>query len=89
LQMAGDEKQDDSTPPAAAESKEEEQKKETPGAFNLKKNVDSTTKGGKAGFNQFDPVLAVTGFVSRRFGLVGGLAVVAILASTEGASAYI
>ena len=37
-----------------------------------------------AGFNQFDPVLSVTSFVSRRFGLVGGLAVVAILASTEG-----
>merc|ERR1719199_787933 len=37
-----------------------------------------------AGFNQFDPVLSVTSFVSRRFGLVGGLAVVALLASTEG-----
>jgi len=37
-----------------------------------------------AGFNQFDPVLSLTSFVSRRFGLVGGLAVVALLASTEG-----
>ena len=34
--------------------------------------------------NQFDPVLSVTTFVSRRFGLAGGLAVVALLASTEG-----
>ena len=36
------------------------------------------------GSNQFDPVLSVTSFVSRRFGLAGGLAVVALLASTEG-----
>ena len=32
-----------------------------------------------AGFNQFDPVLSATSFFSRRFGLVGGLAVVALL----------
>lgn len=37
-----------------------------------------------AGFNQFDPVLFVTSNISRRFGLVGGLGVVALLASTEG-----
>jgi hypothetical protein len=28
-------------------------------------------------------VLSTTGFISRRFGLVGGLAVVALLAATE------
>ncbi len=39
---------------------------------------------GVGGSNQFDPVLTVTSFISRRFGLAGGLAVVALLASTEG-----
>lgn len=36
------------------------------------------------GFNQFDPVLTATGFLSRRFGIVGGLAVFAALALVEG-----
>mmetsp|Transcript_20998 Transcript_20998/g.27138 ORF Transcript_20998/g.27138 Transcript_20998/m.27138 type:complete len:257 (+) Transcript_20998:144-914(+) len=43
--------------------------------------------GGKdygAGFNQFDPVLSTTGFLSRRFGILGGLAVFAGLAFVEG-----
>ena len=40
----------------------------------------SKQEGGGAGFNQFDPVLTVTGFISRRFGLVGGLAIVGGLA---------
>jgi len=48
--------------------------------FDLKKTQD---KSG-AGFNQFDPVLSLSGFVSRRFGLAGGLAVVGLLAATEG-----
>jgi hypothetical protein len=51
---------------------------EKPGQYAVKLD-----KSG-AGFNQFDPVLSATSFVSRRFGLVGGLAVVALLASTEG-----
>ena len=33
---------------------------------------------------QFDPVLTATQFVSRRFGLAGGLAIVGLLAATEG-----
>jgi len=41
-------------------------------------------EGGGAGFNQFDPVLTATGFISRRFGLVGGLGLVALLAAVEG-----
>ena len=41
-------------------------------------------EGGGAGFNQFDPVLSATGFISRRFGLVGGLGLVALLAAVEG-----
>jgi len=48
--------------------------------FDLKKGQDASGPG----FNQFDPVLSVTQFVSRRFGLVGGLAVVGLLAATEG-----
>ena len=36
------------------------------------------------GFNQFDPVLSATGFLSRRFGILGGLAVFAGLAFVEG-----
>ena len=52
----------------------------TSNRFDLSKTQD---KSG-AGFNQFDPVLSLSGFVSRRFGLAGGLAVVALLAATEG-----
>ena len=37
-----------------------------------------------AGFNQFDPVLSTTGFLSRRFGILGGLAIFAGLALVEG-----
>jgi FKBP-type peptidyl-prolyl cis-trans isomerase len=33
---------------------------------------------------QFDPVLKATGFLSRRFGILGGLAIFAALAAVEG-----
>ena len=36
------------------------------------------------GFNQFDPVLSATGFMSRRFRIFGGLAIFAGLALVEG-----
>ena len=52
------------------------------GRYDVSKLVGSADNG--AGFNQFDPVLKVTGFLSRRFGLVGGLALVAALAAVEG-----
>jgi hypothetical protein len=39
---------------------------------------------GAGGFNQFDPVLTTTGFLSRRFGIFGGLAIFAGLALVEG-----
>jgi hypothetical protein len=55
--------------------------------FDLKSQAKAAAKTG-AGFNQFDPVLSATSFISRRFGLVGGLAVVALLASTEGIRVY-
>jgi hypothetical protein len=52
------------------------------GRYDVSKLVGSADDG--AGFNQFDPVLKVTGFVSRRFGIFGGLALVAALAAVEG-----
>lgn len=54
-----------------------------PQKMDLKSATAEQRKEG-VGFNQFDPVLSVTGFISRRFGLAGGLAVVALLAATEG-----
>ena len=53
---------------------------DTPQKFDLQSTLD--TSG--AGFNQFDPVLSASGFLSRRFGIAGGLGLVAILAATEG-----
>jgi len=53
------------------------------GKFDLKAKAKEESKKG-AGFNQFDPVLSATTFVSRRFGLAGGLGLVALLAATEG-----
>jgi len=37
-----------------------------------------------AGFNQFDPVLKATGFLSRRFGILGGLSIFAALVFVVG-----
>lgn len=51
-----------------------------PAQFDLKGAQD---KSG-AGFNQFDPVLSLSGFLSRRFGIAGGLVLVGLLAATEG-----
>ena len=48
------------------------------------RNEDGSLQGGGAGFNQFDPILFLSGLISRRFGIVGGLTVVALVASTEG-----
>lgn len=53
--------------------------------YDVSKLQGDRLAGGGAGFNQFDPILTLSGFISRRFGIVGGLAVVALLASTEGA----
>lgn len=55
-----------------------------PQMYDLKK---TQSKSG-AGFNQFDPVLTLTTFLSRRFGLVGGLAIFAGLAATEGSEIF-
>lgn len=55
-------------------------------AYDLGQVNNKQGAGGGAGFNVglVDPIAAATGFVSRRFGLAGGLAVVALLAATEG-----
>jgi hypothetical protein len=52
-------------------------------AFNLRDKAKEDSQKG-VGFNQFDPVLTVTTFISRRFGLAGGLIAVGLLAATEG-----
>jgi hypothetical protein len=52
------------------------------GRYDVTKLVGSAEDG--AGFNQFDPVLKATGFLSRRFGIIGGLAIFAALAAVEG-----
>jgi hypothetical protein len=52
--------------------------------YDVSKLVGGSTEDGSGGFNQFDPVLSATGFLSRRFGILGGLAIFAALALVEG-----
>ena len=52
------------------------------GRYDVTKLVGASDDG--AGFNQFDPVLKATGFLSRRFGIIGGLTIFAALAAVEG-----
>jgi hypothetical protein len=52
------------------------------GRYDVSKLVGGADDG--AGFNQFDPVLKATGFLSRRFGIIGGLSIFAALAVVEG-----
>jgi hypothetical protein len=52
------------------------------GRYDVSKLVGGADDG--AGFNQFDPVLKATGFLSRRFGILGGLTIFAALAAVEG-----
>ena len=51
--------------------------------FDVRESTKAQRQDG-AGFNQFDPVLTFSRFISRRFGLAGGLIFVALLAATEG-----
>ena len=56
-----------------------------PARYDVKKlAVSGKDEGAGAGFNQFDPVLFASGVLSRRFGILGGLAVVGGLAAVEG-----
>jgi hypothetical protein len=82
LQMAEEE------PSEAGDSKEEEPVTATPAdkadaRYDVSKLVGGQGEDG-GGFNQFDPVLSATGFLSRRFGILGGLAIFAGLAFVEG-----
>lgn len=58
------------------------------GQYDVTKLVGGQAEEEGAGFNQFDPVLSTTSFLSRRFGIVGGLAVFAGLALVEGREIY-
>lgn len=60
--------------PAAAEAKPAEPKL----------SGSTSTKKEFGGANLFDPAATASRFITRRFGLAGGLAFVALLASTEG-----
>jgi len=70
-------------PPLTAEATPEPAAPSTPARYDLKTDAKEASSKG-AGFNQFDPVLSLTSFVSRRLGLAGGLGLVALLAATEG-----
>merc|ERR1712087_553610 len=65
---------------ATEEMQNEAQPVNTPSRFKLEEKLDRSG----AGFNQFDPVLSLSGFLSRRFGIFGGIGLVGLLAATEG-----
>jgi len=76
-----------STPDDAAAAPEDaapepERAPEAPSKYDVSKLVGGADKGG--GFNQFDPVLTGTQFLSRRFGIAGGLAIFGVLFVVEG-----
>mmetsp|Transcript_17333 Transcript_17333/g.44834 ORF Transcript_17333/g.44834 Transcript_17333/m.44834 type:complete len:257 (-) Transcript_17333:121-891(-) len=80
LRMAGDESPDADPQDSGVPSYEQAPASTSrPGAYDVSKLAPD---GG--GFNKFDPVLTASTFVSRRFGIVGGLALVGLLAATEG-----
>jgi len=68
--------------PNNVEEDDEETQPVSDGRYDVSKLVGGADDG--AGFNQFDPVLKATGFLSRRFGILGGLSVFAALAFVEG-----
>jgi len=69
---------DDDSVPASSKSDSSSDR------YDVSKLVGGQTDGEGTGFNQFDPVLSATGFLSRRFGIFGGLAIFAGLAFVEG-----
>lgn len=86
LFMADDDDDDDDEPTNVVD--DEEPAAEKPVAtqsdrYDVSKLVGGASEDG-GGFNQFDPVLSATGFLSRRFGIFGGLAIFAALAAVEG-----
>jgi hypothetical protein len=65
------------------EAKSEKSESKKSDRYDVSKLVGGLDEDG-GGFNQFDPVLSTTGFLSRRFGIFGGLAIFAGLALVEG-----
>lgn len=53
------------------------------GDFDLKAQIKQQTKDG-VGFNQFDPLLSLSYFLSRRFGIFGGILLVLAVGAIEG-----
>eukprot|EP00592_Proboscia_alata_P006899 CAMPEP_0194359796 /NCGR_PEP_ID=MMETSP0174-20130528/7086_1 /TAXON_ID=216777 /ORGANISM="Proboscia alata, Strain PI-D3" /LENGTH=241 /DNA_ID=CAMNT_0039130911 /DNA_START=98 /DNA_END=823 /DNA_ORIENTATION=- len=68
-----------SEPPSPDEPESDEK---SDGRYDVTKLTGGADDG--AGFNQFDPVLTATTFLSRRFGIVGGLAIFATFLFVEG-----
>lgn len=77
LKMVDEEKDIEDTPLEASSSSNTKS-----GQYDVSKLVAG--QGDEDGFNQFDPVLSATGFLSRRFGIIGGLSIFAGLAFVEG-----
>lgn len=79
--------EDDSSDNDEQQSVEQEpiqQQQQQSNRYDVSKLVNDPDAEGGGGFNQFDPVLSATGFLSRRFGIVGGLTVFAGLFLVEG-----
>mmetsp|Transcript_28680 Transcript_28680/g.80747 ORF Transcript_28680/g.80747 Transcript_28680/m.80747 type:complete len:268 (-) Transcript_28680:434-1237(-) len=66
-----------------AEAESQEKKTEEPSQPSQAK-ADQTSKSLGKGVNLFDPAATASRFLTRRFGILGGLGFVALLASTEG-----
>ena len=62
----------------------QQQQQQQSNRYDVSKLVNDPDAEGGGGFNQFDPVLSATGFLSRRFGIVGGLTIFAGLFLVEG-----
>lgn len=63
---------------------QQQQQQQQSNRYDVSKLVNDPDAEGGGGFNQFDPVLSATGFLSRRFGIVGGLTIFAGLFLVEG-----
>jgi len=82
LQMSEDTSDDDDE--QEQEPIQQQQQQQQSNRYDVSKLVNDPDAEGGGGFNQFDPVLSATGFLSRRFGIVGGLTIFAGLFLVEG-----
>lgn len=83
LQMSED-GSDDGQQITEQEPIQQQQQQQQSNRYDVSKLVNDPDAEGGGGFNQFDPVLSATGFLSRRFGIVGGLTIFAGLFLVEG-----